>query len=153
MVFLLFSLCELFILSMVAGYCYDWKSQNDPQANDIILDQGRFTAQWNFKSTKTWAIDPDSFDQIGCIHTAQGLEFDYVGVIIGRDLVYRKGQVCTDASQRAKSDYSLKGLSPNDPKCDRIIRNTYRTLMTRGQKGCFVYCEDIGLNKHIKRFV
>ncbi|SEL36007.1 DUF2075 domain-containing protein [Ruminococcus albus] len=138
---------------LVAGYCYDWKSQNDPDSYDIILNQEKFKAQWNFKSTKTWAIDPYSFDQVGCIHTAQGLEFDYVGVIIGKDLVFKEGKVCTDSTQRAKSDFSLRGLRPNNPKCDMIIRNTYRTLMTRGQKGCFVYCEDRALSDYLKMLI
>lgn len=66
----------------MAGYCYPWpsKNSNDPSIYDIELE-GAFRARWNFNSTDTWAIDPDSFDQVGCIHTAQGLEFDYVGVI------------------------------------------------------------------------
>ena len=115
-----------------------------------------FKAQWNFNNTKTWAIDDDSFNQIGCIHTCQGLEFDYIGVIIGKDLVYRDGKVVTNANARAKTDKSLVGFK-NKPEhekdCDIIIKNTYRTLLTRGQKGCYIYCEDKALSTYIKQML
>ncbi len=135
---------------MLAGYCYEWVSQRDPSAMDIILDDG-FRAQWNFGDTKTWAIDPDSFDQVGCIHTSQGLEFDYVGVIIGRDLIYCNGRVLTDVRQRAHTDHSLSGYRSNMDQADTIIRNTYKTLLTRGQKGCYIYCEDKALADYIRQ--
>ena len=128
---------------MIAGYCYPWNSQNDKTQFDIILENG-FKAQWNF-STDGFAIDPNSFEQVGCIHSTQGLEFDYVGIIIGLDLRYEKGHVITDRFKRAKSDASIKGLKNNEELGDRIIRNTYKTLLSRGQKGCYIYCEDKAL--------
>ena len=136
---------------MIAGYCYEWVSRKDVSKYDIELPGG-FKAQWNFSSTNTWAIDEDSFDQVGCIHTSQGLEFDYVGVIIGKDLKYRIDRVVTEEAERAKSDQSLRGIKQkNDPKlADRIIRNTYKTLLTRGQKGCYIYCEDEALQEYFK---
>jgi len=136
---------------MLAGYCYNWESKKNHLAYDIVLKNG-FRAQWNFGTTQTWAIDPDSFEQVGCIHTSQGLEFDYVGVIIGRDLVYRNGEVETDYTQRAKTDQSLKAFRQRggETLADQIIRNTYKTLMTRGQKGCYVYCEDEALATFIQ---
>lgn len=138
---------------MIAGYCYEWVTRNtsDPSIYDIQLNDG-FKAKWNFSSTTTWAIDEESFDQVGCIHTAQGLEFDYVGIIIGKDLIYRNGQVETDYNSRATTDASLKGIksSQNYALADRIIRNTYKTLLSRGQKGVFIYCEDPQLSDYIK---
>ena len=137
---------------MLAGYCYNWTSKKDASAYDIIIGDD-FKAQRNFSNTSTWAIDENSFDQVGCIHTCQGLEFDYVGVIIGKDLIYRNGKVLANPSARAKSDQSLKGFK-NDSKhqtdCEIIIKNTYRTLLTRGQKGCYIFCEDKALSEHIK---
>lgn len=137
---------------MLAGYCYNWTSKKDASAYDIIIGDD-FKAQWNFSNTSTWAIDENSFDQVGCIHTCQGLEFDYVGVIIGKDLIYRNGKVLANPSARAKSDQSLKGFK-NDANhqtdCELIIKNTYRTLLTRGQKGCYIFCEDKALSEHIK---
>lgn len=140
---------------MVAGYTYDWVSSKDPEKMDIILQNG-FQAQWNFKSTKTWAIDKESFDQVGCIHTSQGLEFDYIGVIIGKDLRYENGKVITDISKRSRSDASVRGINkkPNSSElASRIIKDTYKVLLTRGQKGCFVYCEDKALANHIKELL
>ncbi|MFA7127031.1 MAG: DUF2075 domain-containing protein [Bacilli bacterium] len=138
---------------MIAGYCYEWvtKKNSTEEKYDIELENG-FKAKWNFNSTNTWAIDGDSFEQVGCIHTAQGLEFDYVGIIIGKDLKLVEGKVVTDYSQRAKSDASLKGMKSkgNYALADLIIKNTYKTLMSRGQKGCFIYCEDKELGKYIK---
>jgi len=138
---------------MIAGYCYEWvtKGKSDPNLYDIQLGN-EFKAKWNFDSTQTWAIDEDSFDQVGCIHTAQGLEFDYVGIIIGKDLIYKENKVITDNNARAKSDASLKGVksTKNFELADRIIRNTYKTLLSRGQKGCFIYCEDKALHDYLK---
>ena len=115
--------------------------------------------KWNLNNTSTWAIDPDSVNEVGCIHTSQGLEFDYVGIIIGKDLRYENGQVVTDFSARAKTDNSLKGIKTmfkNEPDkalkiADTIIKNTYRTLMTRGTKCCYVYCEDKALAEYLKK--
>ncbi|HOI46999.1 MAG TPA: DUF2075 domain-containing protein [Bacilli bacterium] len=136
---------------MIAGYCYEWVSRNNynDSVYDIVIGDD-FKAKWNFSSTNTWAIDSDSFDQVGCIHTSQGLEFDYVGIIIGKDLIYRNNKVVTDFSKRATTDASLKGIKTTKKYdlADRIIRNTYKTLMSRGQKGCFVYCEDKELMRY-----
>jgi len=82
------------------------------------------------------------------------LELDYVGVIVGPDMVFRDGGIRTDPSARAKTDKSLHGFkkalkeNPDDAtrRADLIIRNTYRTLMTRGMKGCFVYFADEALS-------
>ena len=136
---------------MIAGYCYDWISKNGKSGYDIVLSDG-FKAQWNFSDTATWAIDEDSFEQVGCIHTSQGLEFEYVGAIIGKDLIFRDGKVQTDFRARARTDSSLKGIKTtrNYALADRIIRNTYRTILSRGQKGCFIYCEDTALGNYIK---
>jgi DUF2075 family protein len=145
---------------ILAGYCWDWptKQRNNPEYKDIVI--GDFEMSWNL-DTGIWAIDPDSINEAGCIHTCQGLEFDYVGVIIGPDLRYENGRVVTDFTKRAKTDQSIKGLKAlykKDPeevskKADEIIKNTYRTLMTRGMKGCYIYCTDKALSDHIKECI
>ena len=111
------------------------------------------------KNTTTYAIDEDSVKEAGCIHTSQGLEFDYVGVIIGDDMRYENGRIVTDFTKRARTDQSLKGIKKlykEDPdragkEADEIIKNTYRTLMTRGMKGCYVYCTDQRLSAYLKK--
>lgn len=137
---------------MIAGYCYPWISHDDKSLYDIVLPHN-FKAQWNFDQNQ-FAIASDSFEQVGCIHSTQGLEFDYVGIIIGLDLRFDRdtGKVITDYTKRAKQDSSIKGIksSKNYKLADQIIRNTYKTLLTRGQKGCFIYCEDEELREYLK---
>ncbi|MDM8203517.1 DUF2075 domain-containing protein [Faecalicoccus acidiformans] len=142
---------------MVAGYCWNWISEgkNNTDVHDIEIED--FGMSWNLGSSSTWAIDPESVHEIGCIHTCQGLEFDYVGVIIGEDLRYDDG-IITDFTKRARTDQSIKGLKGMYKKdkekaeaiADRIIKNTYRTLLTRGQKGCYIYCVDEKLKEYLK---
>lgn len=146
---------------VVAGYCWDWKSKQDHRAYDIEIPQFFFRKQWNFNSNEPWLIGEHSIDQIGCIHTCQGLELDYVGVIIGPDMVYKNNRVVTDGFKRSPNDQSLKGfksMMAHNPKealqaADTIIKNTYRTLMTRGMKGCYVYCCDPSLAEHFKELM
>jgi len=145
---------------MVAGYCWNWikEGKNNPTIYDIEIPEHDFKMSWNLGNTEAWAIDEHSVKEAGCIHTCQGLEFDYVGVIIGDDLKVENDIIFTDHTARAKTDQSLKGLKKmlkEEPEkaeklADEIIRNTYRTLMTRGQKGCFVYCTDTGLANYLK---
>ncbi len=135
---------------MIAGYCYPWLSQKDKSKMDIILPGG-FEAQWNF-TTEQFATDPDSFEQVGCIHSTQGLEFEYVGIIIGLDLSYKDGKVVTDYRMRDRRDSSIpRGKTQKDlDLADKIIRNTYKTLLSRGQKGCFIYCQDQALSGYLR---
>ena len=145
---------------LLAGYCWDWikEGKNKPDVFDITIPEYNFAMSWNLGNSQTWAIDPESVNEIGCIHTAQGLEFDYVGVIIGNDLRYENGKIVTDVTERAKTDQSIKGIykmfqqdfENADKIADEIIKNTYRTLMTRGQKGCYIYCTDKQLSEYLK---
>ncbi|AGY92081.1 hypothetical protein SPICUR_05535 [Spiribacter curvatus] len=136
---------------VVAGYCWDWVSRKTPGVADIEFPEAGFAMAWNLDEDEGRYLErAHSIDQVGCIHTVQGLEMDYVGVIIGPDLVVRNGEIVTQPAARAKTDRSLRGhktLFETDPaeataRADRIIRNTYRTLMSRGMKGCLVYCTD-----------
>ena len=127
---------------MVAGYCWKWISKKKPQLKDIVIDG--YKATWNLDTDgQAWIIKPDSVSEVGCIHTCQGLELDYVGVIVGPDLVVRNGKVITQpqgARKHRQIDPWLESTDERRPKAtqarlDAIIKNTYRTLMTRGQKG------------------
>jgi len=145
---------------MVAGYCWDWISKKkNPSAADIEMPEHDFAAQWNLKNDgNLWIIKPESVSEVGCIHTCQGLELEYIGVIFGPDFVVRDGEVITDAGKRSRMDasvYGYKKLFKVDPararaRADEIIKNTYRTLMTRGQRGCFVYSVDKETNQYFK---
>jgi len=136
---------------MVAGYCWDWASKNDESLCDIDIPNTGFKARWNLqRHGMTWLIQPDSVNEVGCIHTCQGLELDHVAVLIGPDLLVRDGNLEVDAGKRSRHDKSVRGFKKmlrDDPSearalADRIIKNTYRTLMTRGQKSCLIYSAD-----------
>ena len=145
---------------ILAGYCWNWISngKNDSTVHDIVI--GDFSMSWNLGNS-IFALDDTSINEVGCIHTSQGLEFDYVGVIIGNDLRYEDGRIVTDFTQRASTDQSLKGIKKlykEDKEralslSDEIIKNTYRTLMTRGMKGCYIYCVNEALSQYLKECI
>ncbi len=144
---------------LVAGYCWKWPSKKDSSKFDFEFPEFDFKMKWNLtEDGSTWIISPKSVNEIGCIHTCQGLEVDYVGVIVGEDFVVRNGKVITDASKRASSDKSVHGykkqLQENPTETlkmiDLVIKNTYRTLMTRGMKGCYVYFVDEETRNYFK---
>lgn len=144
---------------VVAGYCWDWNSKKDINTYDITIPQYSFQKKWNLNSDKNlWIIGKDSINEIGCIHTCQGLELDYVGVIVGLDMRYENNKVITDVTKRSKNDQSVKGfkslLKTQKEQAlqdiDEIIKNTYRTLMTRGMKGCYVYFCDPALAEYFQ---
>jgi len=135
---------------VVAGYCWPWRSKKDPKASDIVIGEN-YSRQWNLdQDGNLWIVAENSVEQVGCIHTCQGLEVEYIGVIIGPDLIVRGGQVVTAPDQRDRHDKSIRGykkrmkedLEQAKRDTDLIIKNTYRTLMTRGMKGCYLYCTD-----------
>ncbi len=144
---------------VVAGYCWDWRGKRESSVADVRIDAFGYARRWNLdQDGKLWIVTPGSEQEVGCIHTCQGLELDYVGVILGPDLVVRDGRVVTDAALRSKQDQSVRGYKSwlkRDPDAaraaaDRVIKNTYRTLMTRGQKGCFVFAVDPETNAWLR---
>ena len=147
---------------VVAGYCWNWISKKDSRLFDIQIPNDNYKARWNLSEYgNNWIIDEDSINEVGCIHTCQGLEVDYVGVIIGEDLRFEGGQLITDPAKRAKTDQSLKGFKKQlasepiiaEAKADELIRNTYRTLMSRGMKGCYIYAVDEKTREYFRNAV
>lgn len=136
---------------MIAGYCYDWNVKHHRGEWDIVIGDN-FTARWNLENDKVWAINPDSFEEVGCIHTAQGLEFDYVGVIIGKDLMFNPNTSLIETHKEyiSRDDNSSGIRTAPQQRAHQLILNTYKTLLTRGQKGCYIYCEDKELRDYIK---
>ncbi|RYD46137.1 MAG: DUF2075 domain-containing protein, partial [Verrucomicrobiaceae bacterium] len=134
---------------VVAGYCWPWRSKKDSSAQDIVI--GDYQRQWNLdQGGSLWIIAETSIEQVGCIHTCQGLEVEYIGVIIGLDLIVRDGEIQTRPEARDRHDKTIRGYKkylqekPEAARAelDLLIKNTYRTLMTRGMKGCYIYCVD-----------
>jgi DUF2075 family protein len=142
---------------MLAGYCWNWVSKNNISLKDIVIDD--YAATWNLSQYgQSFIVQPKSVTEVGCIHTCQGLELDYAGVIMGPDLIVRDGEVYTDVTKRAKTDKSIFGYKkmlreePDRAEAlvDMIIRNTYRVLLTRGMKGTFIYCTDPETQEYFK---
>ena len=146
---------------IVAGYTYEWVSKGqyrDGPDYDIVLDEGTFKAKWNLRCSQlgnnySWLNDPDSVDEVGCIHTCQGLDMNYCGVIIGKDLQYKDGKLIYCKDQIAKTDRNSGIRRSDDETAARLIRNTYHVLLTRGMLGTYVYCEDEGLREHLKEMI
>lgn len=141
---------------MLAGYAWNWTSEKDGNSNaeihDIVIDKYDFTMPWNSRNNSySWAVDPDKANQVGCIHTSQGLEFDYVGVIIGNDLKYDPVTMKVYGSyDNYKDTTGKKGLKDKPEELTEYIRNIYRVLLSRGMKGCYVFCENQNLKEHLK---
>lgn len=143
---------------VVAGYCWPWNSKKDPKLMDVVI--GDYERQWNLdQDGSLWIVAPNSVAQVGCIHTCQGLEVDYVGVIIGPDLTIMGDTLVAVPRARDRHDKTMKGfvkMTKEQPAeaaqlADSIIKNTYRTLMTRGMKGCYVYATDAKLRAYLRQ--
>ncbi|MFF4399066.1 DNA/RNA helicase domain-containing protein [Streptomyces sp. NPDC001480] len=134
---------------MSAGYCWPWSPEpkpGDPLPADVMI--GEWARPWNLRGERSvsgappsalWATDPAGFGQVGCVYTAQGFEYDWSGVIIGPDLVWRGDRWITD---RTQSKDPVFKKSTSDADVDRLIRNTYKVLLTRGMIGTIVYSTD-----------
>ncbi len=136
---------------MMAGFCWPWSNKTDE--NGELIDDvqiGDFKRPWNAREnlkglsrripkSQFWAYDPNGIDQIGCIYTAQGFEFDYAGVIFGTDLVYNPETGKWEGHPENSHDTQVKKSKENFTK---LVKQTYRVLLTRGIKGCYVYFMD-----------
>lgn len=137
---------------LVAGFCWPW---SDPRSDGSLVDDvviGDFAMPWNAKPDKRvtkgiprashWANEEGGLEQVGCIYTAQGFEFDFAGVIFGRDLVYRPREGWVGQPEFSH-DRPVRGAAKSSiEEFTRLVKQTYRVLLTRGLKGCYVYFED-----------
>ena len=139
---------------LTAGYAWPWdKSDKHANIDDVKIPEYNFAMPWNedYKRT-TYAIKPDSINQVGCIHTVQGLEFDYVGVIIGNDLKYNPETRKVYADKRNYYDIAgKKGLKGDEERLTKYIKNIYKVLLSRGMKGCYVFCCDKNLQAYFEQ--
>ncbi|NUK68773.1 DUF2075 domain-containing protein [Streptomyces lunaelactis] len=143
-----------------AGYCWPWSKEpkpGDPLAADVVI--GTWARPWNLRGERAvsgappsalWATDPAGFGQVGCVYTAQGFEYDWSGVIIGPDLVWRGDRWVTERT--ASKDPVFKKSTP-DADVDRLIRNTYKVLLTRGMVGTVVYSTDAETREKLRELV
>jgi len=145
-----------FTARLSAGFCWKWSDKLDEGQNlinDVII--GDYKRPWNAREGLTgmkrgipksqfWAYEDGGLDQIGCIYTAQGFEFDYIGVIFGNDLKFNPDE----SSWEGHPEYSHDTQVKNSDNFIQLVKNTYRVLLTRGMKGCYVYFMD----KETERF-
>lgn len=135
---------------IAAGYCWPW---SEPRPDGTLVpdvDIGDWSRPWNLRGDRSvggappaalWASDPAGFGQVGCIYTAQGFEYDHAGVIIGPDLVWREGQ--WTAVREANRDPDFKSRTAvSDTDFDRLVRNVYKVLLTRGMRSVHIYSTD-----------
>ena len=144
---------------VTAGFCWPWANQlneNGTLVNDVVI--GDYVRPWNARDelsglpkdipkAQLWAYDPNGINQIGCIYTAQGFEFDYVGVIIGKDLTYNfdKGSWVCDYKHSYDSVVKKSGGLFLE-----LVKNTYRVLLSRGIKGCYVFFMDKATEQYVR---
>jgi DUF2075 family protein len=146
---------------ITAGYCWPW---SDPLPDGTLVDDvviGSWSRPWNLKGDRTvggappsalWATDPAGFGQVGCVYTAQGFEYDWNGVIIGPDLVWRGNRWVAQPSGSKDPDFrSLKSV-PNE-EFDRLIRNVYKVLLTRGMVGTAIFSTDAETQEMLQELV
>lgn len=135
---------------MSAGYCWRW---SDPTSDgQLVADVsiGSWARPWNVKGDKRvgdappsalWASEPGGIDQVGCVYTAQGFEYDWSGIIIGPDLVWRDGGFVSQRAANRDPDFrNTKTVS--DGQFDDLVRNVYKVLLTRGMAGTIIYSTD-----------
>lgn len=130
-----------------AGYCWPWGDarSNGSLPEDVVV--GEWRRPWNNKKDTAvggapgrpyWSSDPAGFGQVGCVYTAQGFEYDWSGVILGPDLVWRGDRWVAQPGKSFDSQVKRATL----PEFDRAVRNTYKVLLTRGMLGSLVYSTD-----------
>ncbi|MFD4769385.1 DNA/RNA helicase domain-containing protein [Streptomyces niveus] len=146
---------------MSAGYCWRWSPEpkpGDPLPPDVVI--GGWARPWNLRGDRSvsgappsalWATDPAGFGQVGCVYTAQGFEYDWSGVIIGPDMVWRGDRWVTD--RMASKDPVFTRTNTTDAYVDRLIRNTYKVLLTRGMIGTIVYSTDLETREKLRELV
>lgn len=143
---------------MTAGFCWPW-SDSDPDTglvNDVRI--GDWEKPWNVKGDRAvgdappsalWATSEGGFEQVGCVYTAQGFEYGWNGVIIGPDLVWRKDRFVSRRTENKDPDFR-SSTRVSDEEFDRLVRNVYKVLLTRGMEGTLVHSTDPETNQMLR---
>lgn len=133
---------------MIAGYAWEWKTQKNPNDYDIVIGESKF--KWNSKS-KDWINSENAIEEVGCIHTTQGYDINYAGVILGNEIVYRNNKI-----QIFKENYydkNGKRTVTDEDELKKYILNIYKTILTRGIRGTYIYICDEELRNYFKRYI
>lgn len=146
---------------MAAGYCWHWSDPRDDGTLVADVEVGEWARPWNLKGDRSvggappapvWASDPAGFGQVGCVYTAQGFEYDWSGVILGPDLVWRGDGLVSVRSANKDPDFRNKQRASDD-EFDRLVKNVYKVLLTRGMIGTVIYSTDEGTRERLRGLV
>jgi hypothetical protein len=143
---------------ITAGFCWLWHDPNPDGTLPLDVEIGEWRKPWNVKGDRgvgefmagsLWAVDPNSFQQIGCVYTAQGFEYDWNGVIFGPDLVWRTDRWV--GVPTGSKDPDMRGVTPEI--FHNLVRNTYKVLLTRGLAGTILHSVDPETQTHLSTLV
>lgn len=148
-----------FSARMTAGYCWRWSEAKpgEPLPKDVVI--GDWARPWSLRGDRSvmgappaplWATDPAGFSQVGSVYTAQGFEYDWSGVILGPDLVWRNGKWVVDRAA-SKDPVFRKVIADDD--VHRLILNTYKVLLTRGMAGTVIYSTDAATRVKLRELI
>lgn len=141
---------EVQLARVVAGYAWSWSTKKGGDGHDIEIDGLKLV--WNSSNTD-WVNSPNAINEVGCIHTVQGYDLNYAGVIIGPELSYdeTRGRLTVDADKY--KDINGKRSITGPEELERYVINIYKTLLTRGIKGTYVYIVDEKLREHFRQLM
>lgn len=146
---------EVGLSRIVAGYAWPWISKKDSSAFDIDLGDG-IQLQWNTKVVD-WVISENAVNESGSIHTIQGYDLNYAGVIIGADLRYtpERGLFVEKSNyhdSQGKKNNKMRNQITSEEDLFGYITNIYKVLLTRGIKGTYIHVVDVGLREYLARY-
>jgi hypothetical protein len=146
---------------LAAGYCWPW---SDPRKDGSLVPDvqiGGWARPWNVKGDRPvggappaplWSTDPNGIDQVGCVYTAQGFEYDWNGVVVGPDLVWRDGRFVSVRAANRDPDFRNRN-TVSDADFDALVRNVYKVLLTRGMLGTVIYSTDAETREALRSLV
>lgn len=135
---------------LIAGYSWPWLSKEDKQAIDIKIEDLEF--QWN-QTDKDWINSPNAFKEVGCIHTTQGYDLNYTGVIFGKEINFNKSTNSIEIDKKLYYDKNGKNGITDIEDLKSYIINIYKTIMYRGIRGTFIYAYNPELREYFKEHI
>ena len=139
---------EYGLCRMIAGYAWEWKSQKNPDQYDIVIGESKL--KWN-SEPKDWINSQNAIKEVGCIHTTQGYDINYAGVILGNEIVYRDNKI--QIVKEKYYDKNGKKTVTDENELKKYIINIYKTILTRGIRGTYIYICDEELRNYFKRYI
>jgi DUF2075 family protein len=133
---------------IIAGYAWKWISKKDVALHDIVIDEVKF--RWN-SINKDWINSPNAINEIGCIHTTQGYDINYAGIIIGNEVTFKNGKIHINEKNYFDQNGKRAIKDPNELK--KYILNIYKTILTRGIKGTYIYICDKDLRNYFRQYI